>query len=222
MRYARGPGVRELREKIREGFSMLDPQQAGSHLTIYLAEYNALKSEQAHRIGFRDNLVYAALVATAAVAAFAFKKDGSPVALLALPAANFVLGWLYTNNDAKSCAIGQYLRYVLGKRIYEVTGPEYPELRGTDACVFGWESEVRTIRFRRWRKRTELVSVVITFIVPGVLALGAYWLWFRGDYRLSMSIVLWIISILEAGLLAVLGVWIRKAADTCPEMGLLG
>lgn len=36
-------------------------------LNIYLLEFEKLKEEQIHRIGFRDNLIYATLIAITAV-----------------------------------------------------------------------------------------------------------------------------------------------------------
>ena len=42
-----------------------------STLEVLLAEYNCLKSEQAQRIGFRDNLLYVTLGVFGAVVSFA-------------------------------------------------------------------------------------------------------------------------------------------------------
>lgn len=194
-------------------FPMPDLKQAKMRLDIYLAEYDRLKSEQVHRIGIRDNLVYASLVATAAVVAFAFDKDGSPVALLVLPLAGFVLGWLHTSNDAKSCAMGCYLREILSKRIHDVAGVDYPELTSTHPCLFGWENEVRTVKHRRWRKLTELVSNIVTFLLPGALALPAYWWWLREDYDPWLNRLLLAAVLTEGVLLVVLGIWLLEGAD---------
>lgn len=193
---------------------MLDHAQAKTRLDVYLAEYHRLKSEQVHRIGIRDNLVYASLVATAAVVAYAFdKKDGSPLALLALPLANFVLGWLHTSNDAKSWAMGRYLREILSTRVHDIAGSDYPELTATHPCLFGWESEVRIVKHRRWRKLTELVSSLLTFWIPGVLALSAYGGWYRQGYGPGMNVMIWTAIALESGLLIVLAIWLLQGAD---------
>jgi hypothetical protein len=60
-------------------------------LDVYLQEYGKLKDEQAQRIGFRDNLLYA-LALFATVLAFALGAKANPYALLVLPSVSLVLG----------------------------------------------------------------------------------------------------------------------------------
>ena len=91
-------------------------------LEVCLKEYDKLKSEQAQRIGYRDNLVYATLVATAGVIAFSFnRQSGNPVGLMLLPVACFVLGWMHATNDEKISAISRYIRTSLRDRIVRLT-----------------------------------------------------------------------------------------------------
>jgi len=147
---------------------MDEQDKTGLKLEVYLAEYDKVKSEQAQRIGHRDNLVYATLVATASVIAFAFKEGGDPIGLMVLPFACFVLGWLHTTNDEKISAVGEYLRTALKNRISTLTSDK-------DPCLLGWENAVRAGPHRRWRKMIELLSKLVTFVAPGALAMPVYW-----------------------------------------------
>src|SRR5215217_3250792 len=79
---------------------------------VYLIEYQKLKDEQIARIGFRDNLIYATLVAIGAILSFAITNPANYQALLILPLATFVLGWIYLSNDRKISDIGRYIRVV--------------------------------------------------------------------------------------------------------------
>ncbi len=182
---------------------MSNYEQTKMQLDVYLAEYRMLKYEQTVRIGVRDNIVYVALVTAAAVFAFALEY-GYPIVLMGLAPATFVLGWIHTNNDAKSAAIGCYLRYKFGDRICVLSGSDYP--------VFGWEFENRSGTQRRWRKLTDFLSNIITFVSPGVLALLIYWFKYHDGNHL------WILvpaTIAESLLLVVLLIWIFVKADLC-------
>lgn len=182
---------------------MLDPDLARLRLKVHLAEYQSLKSEQIHRMGLRDNLLYATLVTTAAAVDFALDPKGNPVALLVLPFAYFLLGWLRTNNDAKSRFIGHYLRHGLSRRIKKLVGEERL------ACPLGWEDEVRQVPERCRRKVTELASAFVTFVIPGLVALAAYW-WLLSP---RFSALPCLTSIVGCGLLVVLGYWLWKDRD---------
>lgn len=78
-------------------------------LEVYLNEYQKLKDEQIARIGFRDNLIYATLVAIGGLLSYALADAANARALLILPLATFTLGWTFLINDAKISAIGRYL-----------------------------------------------------------------------------------------------------------------
>jgi hypothetical protein len=130
---------------------------------VLLEEYKALKTEQVSRIGIRDNLIYAMILAVAAVA------GGTPLAghavPLLLPPVGIVLGWTYLANDRMITAIGRYLRDELGARLAAHTGEP----------VFGWEHEAAGDTRRRQRKLIQLGIDVGVFALPGLAALVAFW-----------------------------------------------
>jgi hypothetical protein len=138
-------------------------------LEIFFNEYDKLKSEQAQRIGFRDNLLYVTLGLFATIMAFAFGKDSSPNALLVIPWVCLILGWTYVVNDEKISAIGRYIRHKLVDKVKVHTG--YEDLE----TLFGWEIAHRSDD-RRWsRKIFQLIIDQITFVVSGGIALAAFW-----------------------------------------------
>jgi len=71
-------------------------------LEIYLAEYQKLKDEQIARIGFRDNLIYATLIAIGGILSYALSNTASNRAVLILPLATVALGWTHLINDEKN------------------------------------------------------------------------------------------------------------------------
>jgi hypothetical protein len=207
-----------MHASVQEDHPMAEStEQDRMRLDVYLAEYKRLKSEQSARIGTRDNLVYASLVATAGVSAYAFLVDaGKPIVVLALPLANFVLGWIHTNNDAKSRHIARYLRYSLNERICGIVGRGPEELVGAEnPCIFGWESAVRKVELRCLRKLTNLVADLVTFVVPGLLGLVFYWIRCYADYGGGVSALLGVASFIELALLGVLSAWLLEGADIC-------
>jgi hypothetical protein len=124
---------------------------------VLLAEYKALKSEQQSRIGTRDNLLYAAFTAMAAVIAAVFTSR-LPAVLLAGPPVMEVLGWTYLSNDIKVTQIGDYIRRELGP------------LLGDGA--FGWEQDGEHPGRRRARKLFQLIADAVAFcVLPSGLAL---------------------------------------------------
>src|SRR5579859_57270 len=84
---------------------------------VLLVEYEQIKGEQRSRIGFRDNLLYASLVAMAGVVAAALNTKGRADLLLLLPPVSALLGWTYLVNDEKISAIGRYIRTDLAPRL---------------------------------------------------------------------------------------------------------
>jgi hypothetical protein len=207
-----------MHASVQEDHPMAEStEQDRMRLDVYLAEYKRLKSEQSARIGTRDNLVYASLVATAGVIACAFLGEtGKPIVVLALPLANFVLGWIHTNNDAKSRHIARYLRCTLNDRICGITGAGQGGPAGAEnPCLFGWEIAVRKIELRCWRKLTNLVADLVTFVVPGLLGLVFYWVLYDDDYGGGIAALLGAASFVELVLLAVLIAWLVEGADIC-------
>jgi hypothetical protein len=67
-------------------------------LEIFLKEYDKLKSEQAQRIGFRDNLLYVTLGIFGTVVSFAVSNSANYSALLVIPWVCLILGWTYVMN----------------------------------------------------------------------------------------------------------------------------
>jgi peptidoglycan/LPS O-acetylase OafA/YrhL len=147
-----------------------------STLEILLKEYDALKSEQAQRIGFRDNLLYVTLSVFGGVISFAFSKDSQEkayYALLILPWVSLILGWTYLVNDQKISAIGEYIKSKLAKRIGDIS--QTADNSQTYEFIFGWEKEHRCDLRRKRRKIEQLIIDLITFVVSGILAIGAFW-----------------------------------------------
>ena len=95
-----------------------------SSLEVLLAEYNCLKSEQAQRIGFRDNLLYVTLGVFGAVVSFAVSDPAHYHALLVIPWVCLILGWTYVVNDEKISSIGRHIRYTLVDKVKKHTGHE--------------------------------------------------------------------------------------------------
>ncbi|MFN8501581.1 hypothetical protein [Kouleothrix sp.] len=135
----------------------------------YLREYEKLKDEQIARIGFRDNLIYATLVATGGLLSFALASPSNIYALLLLPLAGAVLGWTYLNNDRKISSIGRYIRSALLRNLRAAT-------QAPDAQFFGWELTPQIEPGRLWRKILQLAVNIALFVGSGLVALAAFFL----------------------------------------------
>ena len=138
-------------------------------LDVFLAEYSQLKSEQAARIGFRDNLLYVTLGVFGAVVSFAVSNAANVYAFLVIPWVCLILGWTYLMNDQKISALGEYIRHDLVERVKDETGYANVE------AIFGWEIDHRTDLRRRRRKVQQLVIDEITFVASGIVAILAFW-----------------------------------------------
>ncbi|MEM9540757.1 MAG: hypothetical protein AAGA60_14790 [Cyanobacteria bacterium P01_E01_bin.42] len=171
-------------------------------LEIFLKEYDKLKSEQAQRIGFRDNLLYVTLGLFGTIVSFAVSSSSNYYALLIVPWVCLILGWTYVVNDEKISAIGRYIRYKLVDKIKEHTGYEDIE------TLFGWEIAHRSDQHRKRRKIQQLIVDEITFVCSGAIALCAFW-FLASQPPLGLTILSWI----ELLLLVVLGVEIFIYAD---------
>ncbi|WP_017720794.1 hypothetical protein [Kamptonema formosum] len=171
-------------------------------LEIFFKEYDKLKSEEAQRIGFRDNLLYVTLGLFATVISFALSNSSNYYALLVIPWICLILGWTYLVNDEKITAIGRYIRLKLVDKVKEHTG--YTELE----TLFGWEIAHRSDKHRKRRKIWQLIVDEITFVFSGVVALSAFW------FLVSQPpLAITILSGVELLLLIVLGVEIFIYAD---------
>ncbi|MBW4444316.1 MAG: hypothetical protein KME10_24465 [Plectolyngbya sp. WJT66-NPBG17] len=164
-------------------------------LEIFFKEYDKLKSEQAQRIGFRDNLLYVTLGLFATIISFAVSNTANYYALLVVPWICLILGWTYLVNHEKISAIGKYIRYKLIDKIKEHTG--YNDLE----TLFGWEIAHRDDKHRQRRKVLQLMVDEITFVASGLIALGAFW-FLVPKPPIGVTILSWI----ELLLLIVLGV----------------
>lgn len=165
-------------------------------------EYDKLKAEQIHRIGVRDNLLYATLAAYGATGYAAV--NGKPVAVLALPIAAVVLGWTYLANDAKVSAIGTYIRDDLDPRLTGLAGGQSP--------MFGWETAHRSDTRYRARKRQWLTVDLLTYCAIPLGALLSYWM--VGPY----SAALIALSVVECVAVAAVGCQVvRHTEFTLPS-----
>ncbi|WP_327317842.1 hypothetical protein [Streptomyces sp. NBC_01235] len=165
---------------------------------ILKVEYERLKEEQVRRIGFRDNLIYVALVAAGAVFSFYFGATGRTYVLLIPPFAISVLGWTYLVNDEKISSIGRYIR--------EKLLPELKSQGFTSEATLGWEAYHRSDVDRVWRKKVQIVVDIAAFCIPSAVALAVFF------SKESLGIFGWVLGALE-GLAVVLliGAFIRFA-----------
>lgn len=171
-------------------------------LEVYLHEYEKLKSEQAQRIGFRDNMLYVTLGVFGGILSFALTGKNNYYALLVIPWVCLILGWAYLVNDEKISAIGRYIRYTLVDKVQELTG-------NTDIeSIFGWEIAHRNDKRRLRRKIEQLIVDEITFVLSGVVALIAFW-FLVSKPPLPINIL----CVIELVLLLILGVEIFIYAD---------
>jgi hypothetical protein len=164
---------------------------------LLLQEYEKLKAEQLARINTRDNLIYVTLASFAAGVAATLQAGVD--FLLALPLLCVVLGWTYLANDQKISAIGRHIRTELAPRLETF-------LR-TDIPLFTWETGHRSDRYRRLRKAGQLVVDLLTFCVPSLAAISAYWtIGSRGTLATILAAV-------ELVAVTILGIAIVASAD---------
>jgi hypothetical protein len=168
---------------------------------FYLSEYDKLKSEQIQRLGFRDNLIYANLIAITGILAITATDVVRILLLLALPMICIVLGWTYLVNDEKISAIGTYIRYTLSDKIRVVT-------QSDDQGIFGWETAHRSDTRRMGRKILQLFVDEFVFILPGFVAIAMFWI----NAPDILAPLRWAAG-LEGILLIVLGIQIFSYAD---------
>jgi len=175
--------------------------QENPSLQIYLNEYERVKSEQVQRLGFRDNLIYANLIAITGILSIAGTDVVKILILLVLPLICAVLGWTYLVNDEKISAIGRYVRYTLSDKVRTLISSD-------DQGLFGWETAHRDDPRRISRKITQLVVDELVFILPGYVAIVMFWI-NAPDILLSLR---WV-AVVEAFVLLFLCIQIYIYAD---------
>ena len=171
-------------------------------LEIFFKEYDKLKSEQAQRIGFRDNLLYVTLGLFGTVISFAISSTANRYALLVVPWICLILGWTYVVNDEKISAIGKYIRYKLIRNIKQHVS--FADLE----ALFGWEFIHREDTHRLRRKIQQLLIDEITFVFSGIAALSTFWTLVPSPH---LGII--VLSAIEFLLLILLGIEIFIYAD---------
>ena len=130
-------------------------------------EYQALKTEQNSRIGFRDNLLYVNLTSVGALLAYwatnRYSLQTTTNPLLLIPWINVILGWTYLVNDNAISRIGEYIRTNLTQNIKQTI---------PNRCKpFEWESFHRSDIRRKSRKTTQLIVDLFAFPIAGIAAL---------------------------------------------------
>ena len=170
-------------------------------LNIYLSEFEKLKQEQIQRIGFRDNLIYANLIAITGIVSIVADNNARMPVLLALPLICLTLGWTYLMNDEKISAMGLYIRTTFSDKLRVL-------IKDKDSILFGWEIENRSDKKRISRKIIQFIIDEIVFVLPGVIALLIFWF-----DAASNSISLRWIAAVELLFLLFLGIQILSYAD---------
>jgi hypothetical protein len=149
-----------------------------------LVEYRQVKLEQGQRIGFRDNMVFVQLASVGSVGSWVFSNLEKPMTtyvLLVVPWVCVVLGWTYIVNDHAISRIGKYVREILARtnKVDDISSSQ--KIVETDGKsfeiddVYGWEVYHRIDSRRRSRKVFQWVVDEVTFFLPGILSLVAFY-----------------------------------------------
>ncbi len=152
---------------------------------------------------FRDNLLYVTLAAFGGVISYAMSNPSQHhYTFLVLPWVCLILGWTYLVNDEKISAIGKYIRLTMTEKLGALVN-EQAEL------LLGWEIAHRDDKWRKHRKKIQLLIDEVTFCLSGLVALGLFWE--LGPK--SWDFILYSTFIIEVVLLCGLGIWIFLYAD---------
>lgn len=170
-------------------------------LQIFVSEYEKLKQEQINRLGFRDNLIYANLIALTGIVSIVADDISRIALLLMLPMVCLTLGWTYLVNDEKISAIGRYVRTTLTNKIKEM-------LHTNEPTILGWELAHRSDTKRISRKIIQLFVDEFVFVLPGIIAISVFWV----NASAILFPLLWVAG-LEIILLLILGFQIILYAD---------
>lgn len=138
-------------------------------IDFLLKEYEKLKDEQIHRIGFRDQMIYVSLGVTGAVFSFGLENRSYNFTLLVLPFVSSILGWTYLTNDERISEIGRYIRSQLIPGLNVLSG-------GVVVIDEMWENRyLKSIR-RKERKAIQLFFDIGLFCFAPIMALVTYFL----------------------------------------------
>ena len=170
-------------------------------IDIYLSEYEKIKQEQIQRMGFRDNLIYANLIAITGIVSIVADDVARMPVILVLPMICITLGWTYLVNDEKISALGRYIRITFSERVREL-------LKSADTEIFGWETAHRSDKRRVSRKIIQFFIDEFVFVLPGFIAITIFWL----NASNTFSLLKWIAGA-EVILLLILGIQIFIYAD---------
>jgi hypothetical protein len=131
-----------------------------------IAEYTALKNEQAQRIVLRDTCLYVSIGANTAIAGvYTQQQSHDPRILLFIPFASTLLFWIYATNDSM---ITQIRRYIISNIVSELSEQKYK------GSPFGWEYlRRRRTPSRLISKLIRLMAVWFTFSIASIAALAA-------------------------------------------------
>jgi hypothetical protein len=181
----------------QKGHSMEDMNY--SFFTTLMAEYAALKNEQAQRIVLRDTCLYIAISANTAIAAVVTQQQNHPLQLLLfIPAASTLLFWLYATNDSM---VTQIRKYITNNIIPKLS----PLEEKYKANLLGWEY------LRRRRTLNRIVSKLfrlfaIWFTFSGA-SIAALWANAPNMHDVSQSWV-WLTAATFALLPYIFGLWL--------------
>jgi len=172
-----------------------------ARLAVYLAEFNALRTEITSRTGTQNSLTTFTLAATGALGSFAFSSGQSHILiLLLLVPLNAATGLLWLENAHSIFKAGNYIKLKL-----------WPELRQLDrSAMSSWEDYLASLQASRpiWLERSIfLVPFFILFLGPIIGALigtagkvdagyfGVFWIL---DLIIALFIAAsWAVSVIE-------------------------
>jgi hypothetical protein len=125
-----------------------------------LAEYTAIKSEQAQRIVVRENAVYINVAALTAIWSISFQDwPDRSVTLLLVPFISALMLWVYSQNDYFVSRIKHYVRKIES---------EYPGIS------FGWESYHEQDTRRRIRRIISGFMTLLCFPLLSMFSLASF------------------------------------------------
>ena len=169
-------------------------------IDLYVTEFENLKKEQIQRIGFRDNLIYANLIAITGVISVVVVDINRIPVLLVLPMVCITLGWTYLVNDDKISSMGRYIYTVLSAKIQKI-------MKSDELPLSGWELANQADKKRAGRKKIQLLIDELVFVLPGLIAILLFWL-----LAPKGSMLLWVAAG-EAVFLLILGIQIASYAE---------
>lgn len=167
-------------------------------INFYIKEYEKLKDEQHKRIEFRDQMIYLNLGAVGAVYSFVLENHIANTGLLVLPFICFVLGWTYLANDEKISSIGLYLRDILLPIIS----------KAEEGKLSNWEEFLQKDIKRIERKRIQLLVDLLTFCIPGLLAIVFFY-----TQEEHITKFVYLILFIELFIVVFLGIQFVKYSD---------